>query len=162
MTGVQTCALPIWLAIFLVRQTPCVNLLRQCYSPKYRDISYPGRYMQPGCQLRTTSERSPLNLLYKRYHLLRTSAVRWALCPTSHNVPFSCSSPLADQAPPHDHQRSQHQCHTFRRTLHVMLHHTARNAGITVRYANITQMHTSATQVSHQGCEPTPWVTRTP
>ena len=97
-----------------------VNLLRWCYSPKYRDISYPGCYMQPGCQLRTTSEQSPLNLLYKRYHLLRTSAVHWALCPSSHNVPFGCSSPLADQAPPHDHQRSQHQRHTSR-TLRVTL-----------------------------------------
>ena len=135
----------------MVRQTPCVNLLRRCYSPKYRDISYPGCYMQLGCQLRTTSEQSPLNLLYKRYHLLRTSAVRWALCPSSHNVPFSCSSPLADQAPPHDHQHSQHQRHTFRRTLRVTLHHTAHNAGITVCYTNVTRMHTSVTQVSHQG-----------
>src|ERR1700722_4024298 len=80
--------------------------------------------------------------------------------PSNHNMPFSCSSPLADQAPPHDHQHSQHQCYTFQTTLHVMMHCTACYMDVTLHYTDFMQMlHQCYTSVTPGIHKLTLWVT---
>ena len=50
------------LTIFFGQTDALHQFIMVALLPIYRGVSYPSRYMQPGCQLRTTSEWSLLNL----------------------------------------------------------------------------------------------------
>src|ERR1700733_5592573 len=60
--------------------------------PKYRGLSYPGHYMQPGCQLRTTSEQCHFTT-YTGYHYIKHLLPTGPMCPSSHDLPW-LSKPL--------------------------------------------------------------------
>ena len=127
--------------------------------------------MQPGYQLRTISKWSPLHILCPKYcNLIKYLLSTGPMCPSNHDLPFSCPSPLPNQAPPHNHQHSQ-------QTMLIHSNNTSCNITLCImshgHYAGIMQMlcrhYTDITWMLRQCymnvtpglCELTPQVTQT-
>ena len=75
------------------------------------------------------------------HYLVKYQLSTGSIYPSSHDMPFSCPSPLSNQALPHNHQHSQ-QAMLYIQRLHVTLHCALHDMDVTWMlhqcYTNIT------------------------